>query len=126
MEIKLPFGGVLSYAKPSQDAVSESSPSQMPSAANAVKIQESTAINDKEAIARDKDGLQEVLQRTIDLVSMLDRSLKFEMIEEAGLYQIQVIDSSDGRIVRKIPSDEVVKLITHIKEKLSDRVDVVA
>ena len=48
------------------------------------------------------------------------------MIDEAGLVQVQVIDTLDGNIVRKIPADEIVKLVSRIRETLDDRLDVVA
>jgi flagellar protein FlaG len=73
-----------------------------------------------------KDVLRDVLKRTADLLSIGDRGLKFEMIEDAGEYQLQVIDMTDGRVVRKVPPDEVLKMVTHLKEQMSDRVDVLA
>ena len=73
-----------------------------------------------------EDVLRDVLKRTADLLSVGDRGLKFEMVEDADMYQLQVIDMSDGRVVRKIPPDEVMELITHLKEQISDHVDVLA
>ncbi|MCL2010230.1 MAG: flagellar protein FlaG [Synergistaceae bacterium] len=73
-----------------------------------------------------RDVLRDVLKRTGELLSIGDRGLKFEMIEDADIYQLQVIDMTDGRVVRKIPPDEVVKVIAHLKEQLSERVDVFA
>jgi len=77
----------------------------------------------------DKEDLKDLLKRTTELVSALgpsDRHLKYEVIDEAGLVQVQVIDTSDGNIVRKIPADEIVKLVSRIRETLDDRLDVVA
>jgi uncharacterized FlaG/YvyC family protein len=37
-----------------------------------------------------------------------------------------VIDTTDGRVIRKIPADEVLKLVASIREKMSERVDVKA
>ena len=76
--------------------------------------------------ASERDVLRDVLKRTADLLSIGDRGLKFEMLEDADIYQLQVIDMTDGRVIRKIPPDEVVKVIAHLKEQLSDRVDVFA
>ncbi|MDR2137797.1 MAG: flagellar protein FlaG [Synergistaceae bacterium] len=53
-----------------------------------------------------------------------DRELKFEVREEAGVVQLQVIDARDGRVVRKVPADEVLKFIETMKKKIYDRVDV--
>ena len=75
----------------------------------------------------DKEGLKDLLKRTTDLVETMapNRHLKYEVIDEAGLVQVQVIDTMDGNIVRKIPADEIVKLVSRIRETLSDRLDVV-
>ena len=50
----------------------------------------------------------------------------YEVIVEAGLVQVQFIDTLDGNIVRKVPADEIVKLVSRIRETLDDRLDVVA
>ena len=88
----------------------------------------STSISqaDKQEDFEQEDILRDVMKRTADLLSIGDRGLKFEMIEDADIYQLQVIDMTDGRVVRKIPPDEVVKVIAHLKEQLSDHVDVFA
>ena len=80
---------------------------------------------DKREDFEQEDILQEVLKRTAELLSIGDRGLKFEIMEDADIYQLQVIDMTDGRVVRKIPPDEVVKIIAHLKEQLSG-LDVVA
>ncbi|NLL37404.1 MAG: flagellar protein FlaG [Fretibacterium sp.] len=74
----------------------------------------------------DREKLRKVLDKTVDLVRSLgaDRHLKYEVIESAGLVQIQVIDSRDGTVIRKIPADEIVKLLENIHETLTDRLDV--
>ena len=86
------------------------------------------AVQDRPA-GLDKEDLKDLLKRTTELVSALgpsDRHLKYEVIDEAGLVQVQVIDTSDGNIVRKIPADEIVKLVSRIRETLNERLDVVA
>ncbi|MDR1732534.1 MAG: flagellar protein FlaG, partial [Synergistaceae bacterium] len=77
-------------------------------------------------IKQDEKSVREMMKRTSELVSMMSHDLKFEVHDEAGIVQIHVIDATDGRIVRKIPSDEVLKLVTAIKEKMAERVDVKA
>lgn len=73
-----------------------------------------------------KETLKDVLERTAELVAILspDRHLKYEVIDDADLVQIQVIDTADGNIVRKIPADEIVRLVSRIRETLSERLDV--
>jgi uncharacterized FlaG/YvyC family protein len=74
----------------------------------------------------DKESQKQALSRTAELLSIFGRELKYEVLEDAGVVQIQVIDAADGRIVRKIPADEVIKFILAMKEKVDDRVDVLA
>ena len=62
----------------------------------------------------------------VEALGPSDRHLKYEVIDEAGLVQVQVIDTADGNIVRKIPADEIVKLVSRIRETLNERLDVVA
>jgi uncharacterized FlaG/YvyC family protein len=74
----------------------------------------------------DKETRQKTLSQTVELLSLFDRKLKYEVLEDVGVVQIQVIDSRDGRVVRKVPADEVIKFIQAMKEKIDDRVDVLA
>ena len=67
----------------------------------------------------------------VEALGPSNRHLKYEVIDEAGLVQVQVIDTADGNIVRKISADEIVNLIsrireTLIRETLNERLDVVA
>jgi uncharacterized FlaG/YvyC family protein len=72
----------------------------------------------------DKKAVADLMERTSELLSVFDRELKYELQEEAGVVQIQVIDSRDGRVVRKIPADEVIKFLELMKTNFDDRVDV--
>ena len=53
---------------------------------------------------------------------MLDRAgemrhLKYEIIDEAAIVQVSVINTGDGTVVRKVPPDKVVGLVKHIREQ---------
>ena len=72
----------------------------------------------------DRDTVVELVTKTTELLSTFDRELKYEVKADADVVQIQVIDSRDGRVVRKIPADEVIKFIEHMKDQIDDRVDV--
>jgi hypothetical protein len=65
-----------------------------------------------------------ITERAAKLPSVFYRELKYEVLEEAGVVQIQVIDARDGRVVRKVPADEVVKFVEAMKKKIDDRLDV--
>jgi uncharacterized FlaG/YvyC family protein len=87
------------------------------------------AVNDASdaELVMDEEGyglLVALMDQTAELLSRFDRELKYEVIEDAGMVQIQVIDTRDGRVVRKIPADEVVKFIEGLREQLDDHMDV--
>ncbi|GHS98629.1 hypothetical protein AGMMS50276_20770 [Synergistales bacterium] len=67
-----------------------------------------------------EDEKREALKGAADVLSMFDRSLKYEVIEEAKIVQLHVIDNRDGKVVRKVPVDLVVEFIKAVKEKLDD------
>ena len=49
------------------------------------------------------------------------RHLRYEVIEDADIVQISVINSGDGTIIRKLPPDKVVSFIRKIREKNSEQ-----
>jgi uncharacterized FlaG/YvyC family protein len=71
-----------------------------------------------------RETVKELVKRSSELLSAFDRQLKYELKEDAGIVQVQVIDPSDGRVVRKIPADEVIKFIERMRDESDDRVDV--
>ena len=117
MEVTLPGGG--SVANASQNVGVESFATLQ--ASNKEALNQANQDDFEQ-----KDVLRDVLKRTADLLSVGDRGLKYEMVEDSDVYQLQVIDMTDGRVVRKVPPDEVMNMIKHLKEQLSDHVDVLA
>ena len=119
MEVTLPAGTfntkVNSAANASQNVGAESS-AIIQAAGRNRKIQ-GPAVNQDDF--EQNDVQRDLLERTADLLTTYDRALKFEMVEDAGIYQMQVIDMTDGRVVRKIPPDEVLKFIVYLKEQMS-------
>ena len=90
------------------------------------KILKSAAEAEKNPQARDDETVVDLVEKTTELLSAFDRELKYEVKSDAGVVQIQVIDSRDGRVVRKIPADEVIKFIEHLKSQIDDRIDLLA
>ncbi|MDR3355415.1 MAG: flagellar protein FlaG [Synergistaceae bacterium] len=72
----------------------------------------------------DKESRQKMLEHTAGLLAAFDRSLRFDVIEEAGILQIKVLDSRDGSVIRKIPADEVIRMVTHIRKKLLEEANI--
>jgi uncharacterized FlaG/YvyC family protein len=64
-----------------------------------------------------------LMEQVAELLSRFDRKSKYEVLENAEALQIQVIDIADGRIVRRISVDEVIKLVSQMREKMSDSSD---
>jgi uncharacterized FlaG/YvyC family protein len=79
---------------------------------------------EKTDAAYDNQTLSQMMEQTADLLSKFNRELKYEVLEDAGVVQIQVIDSSDGRVIRKVPADEVIKFLEAVREKIDDHLDV--
>ena len=44
------------------------------------------------------------------------RHLQYNVIEDAAIVQVSVINSEDGTIVRKFPPDEVVDFVRRVKK----------
>ena len=49
------------------------------------------------------------------------RHLRYDVIEDADIVQISVINSGDGTIIRKVPPDKIVSFVKKVKEKNSER-----
>ena len=45
------------------------------------------------------------------------RHLKYDVIEDADIVQISVINSGNGKIIRKVPPDKIVSFIRKAREK---------
>ena len=115
----LPSGGVQGAAAKAETPVTAETAKNAKSAQNIDKAAESGFPQDRQTVSK-------LVKQTSELMSAFDRQLKYEMKDEAGVVQIQVIDSRDGRVVRKIPADEVIKFLEQIKTQVDDRVDVLA
>ena len=63
------------------------------------------------------------MKRAAELLSALDRELKYEVKDDAGVVQVHVLEPHNGRVVRKVPADEVIKLIEHLNTQINDRMD---
>lgn len=62
----------------------------------------------------DKDRLKEAIKAAERLSDYSNRRLRFEYHEEADVFQVSVEDGDD--VIRKIPSDEILKMIENMKK----------
>jgi len=73
----------------------------------------------------DKDTIQKALKKAEDVAKAFDRGLRFEFREEAGFYQVEVLDLADNdKVIRKIPPDSVVHFVSHVQEMFGALLDV--
>lgn len=60
--------------------------------------------------------LNEALDESISM-----RHLEHEIIKDAKLIQVRVVNNEDGEVIRKIPPDKVVELVKKIRIKLQGK-----
>ncbi|WP_351125119.1 flagellar protein FlaG, partial [Shewanella sp. T24-MNA-CIBAN-0130] len=70
----------------------------------------------QQAKQKKDDNLTGVANELTDMMSMMQKGLKFSVDEESGMQVIKVQDVSSGDIIRQIPSEEALQLA----EKLSE------
>lgn len=64
---------------------------------------------------KNQSELHEAVSRINTFVQSVQRDLSFSMDETSGQAVIKVIDSESGKLVRQIPSEEVLALATFIQ-----------
>ena len=52
------------------------------------------------------------------------RHLQYDVIDDAAIVQVSVINSEDGTVVRKFPPDEVVQFVRGVKKSAKNRLDI--
>lgn len=62
-----------------------------------------------------EEKADEVKAEMLDRMGKM-RHLKYEVIDEAAIVQVSVINSEDGTIVRKVPPDKVVDFVERIRK----------
>ena len=60
----------------------------------------------------------EIQGKIIDKASEM-RHLKYEVIDDADIVQISVVNSADGTVVRKVPPDKIVNFVKEVRGKKS-------
>jgi len=63
-----------------------------------------------------KSELREAVDQINNFVQTVQRDLSFSMDEGSGHTIIKVIDSESGKLVRQIPSEEVIALATYLQD----------
>ena len=79
-----------------------------------LKRQESVT---KEANFQEEE-LAQLLQKAEETSRIFGRDIKFRYQKEADLYQVEIVDRQENKVIRKIPPDEIVHLIENINTML--------
>lgn len=68
------------------------------------------------------EEVQEAVAFANKAMKMANYHLEFEIHEDINRYQVKVIDSNSGDIIREIPSDAMIKFAEGIKSTINDAV----
>ncbi len=63
-----------------------------------------------------KEELSDAAKQLNELTQSIRRELQFALDEDSGRTVISVIDAESGAMIRQIPPEEIVTMITHLKE----------
>ena len=62
--------------------------------------------------------LEDILKVAEKTASDLNLNLRFEYRQEANVFQVQVFDVDNQRVLRKIPSDEILRMAENVQKVL--------
>lgn len=65
---------------------------------------------------RDNDQLERVVEQANSNLLNENRSLRFRINENSDDVQIQIVDSERDKVIRSIPSDEMLRLASRMRE----------
>ncbi len=63
-----------------------------------------------------RENVKEVLANLQQHLEKQGLELKFTLREESGQIQVEMIDAQSDKVIRKVPSDELLKLSTSLKD----------
>jgi len=69
---------------------------------------------DKQSSQFTREELSTIIQEAEEHLANNDVKLKFNVIEESETVQVEIVDT-DGKTIRKIPGDELIKLTKSLK-----------
>ena len=78
--------------------------------------QKAARIRQSKSDAIAKKAMAENIDRAAEM-----RHLRYEVIADADIVQVSVINSEDGTIIRKVPPDKVVGFVKKFREKTHER-----
>lgn len=85
---------------------------------------------EKEASARlpseqlTQEQLEDMAGQMESFIGSFNRGLKFRVDEDSGRQVVTVVDNSSGDVIRQIPSEELLEVISRLAEATSGLIDV--
>lgn len=67
-----------------------------------------------------RETLDAAVSRLSDFVQSVQRSLNFSVDDATGRTVVTVVDAKTDRVIRQIPSDELLNLLGHIAESTDE------
>src|SRR5690606_11312732 len=97
---------------------SSSGSTAMPSPRSETGLSSSGAENEPRK-AEQKLGVEEAVERIRAQVQTLQRNLNFSVDDSTGEVVVQVLDGDSGKVVRQIPSEDILRLAERLDEMRS-------
>jgi len=81
-----------------------------------VKRQDKVANNHEKQV--DADTLKVAVKLTNDAIRIVNYHLEFRLHEDSGRYQVKVVDSDSGELIREIPPQKMLEFSARFKQML--------
>lgn len=83
---------------------------------NVVTGSEIKSIESDEAIKATEEKIQRVSELMNDYIQSLQKNIKIQVDNETGDIMVKVISEEDGKVIREIPSEEMLALASRMEE----------
>lgn len=95
-----------------------------PAGSEATQTTQAVQAADKSAAADlSTDQLEEMAGQMESFIGTFNRGLKFRVDDDSGRQVVTVIDNTSGDIIRQIPSEELLDVITRLAEASGGLID---
>lgn len=93
--------------------------------AEATQTAQAAQASDKPAaVELTHDQLEEMAGQMESFIGSFNRGLKFRVDEDSGRQVVTVVDNNSGDVIRQIPSEELLEVVTRLAEATGGLIDV--
>ena len=71
-----------------------------------------------------EQDIQYTIEHANKLMELFNNELRFEKHEETGIIKVSIVDKNDGKVIKQIPAEEILNMITMIQDILGSLIDV--